>query len=81
MDLDDGWKWSDPREDGPQVLVSWNEPAQEVENESLICDQWGGQGVYHGLHPLMVLIDIEIPVNNLAKGGIQMVDLDLAVIE
>lgn len=38
MDLDDGWKWSDPREDGPQVLVSWNEPAQEVENESLICD-------------------------------------------
>lgn len=40
-----------------------------------------GQGVHHGLHPLMVLIDGEIPLNNLAKCGIQMVDLDLAVIE
>lgn len=38
-DLDNGWKWSDPHEDGPQVLVSWTEPAQEVENESLVCDQ------------------------------------------
>jgi hypothetical protein len=69
--------------DGVKVCVAWTEPTQEVEDERLVYDRRAEvpEVVYHRLHPPTVLGDGEIPLDELAKSGVQMENLELAVAE
>jgi hypothetical protein len=71
------------REDGTKVFEVLVQPVQDVQHKNAIgdVDVEIGEGVDEALHISTIVVDAEVALNEALKGGVDVEDVSLAVVE